>query len=51
VQAPDREHDVVLPEGAIPAERVVIVGVDERSVDVQERRRGYVDDVPAERVL
>jgi hypothetical protein len=23
VQAPDREHDVVLPEGAVPRERVV----------------------------
>jgi hypothetical protein len=38
VQAPDREHDVVLPEGAIPRERVVVRRVDERPVDVEDRR-------------
>jgi hypothetical protein len=37
VEAPDREHDVVLPEGAIPAEGVVVARVDERSVDVEQR--------------
>jgi hypothetical protein len=37
VEAPDREHDVVLPEGAIPAEDMLIARVDERSVDVQKR--------------
>src|SRR5436309_490982 len=36
VDAPDREHDSVLPEGAIPGDRVVVVRVDERAVDVQQ---------------
>src|SRR5205085_2215811 len=40
VQAPDREHEVVLPEGAIPRERVVVVRVDERAVDVEDRGAG-----------
>jgi hypothetical protein len=36
VHAPDREHDVVLPEGAVPAERMLIARVDERPVDVEK---------------
>ena len=36
VQAPDREHDVVLPKGAVPTQRMLVVGVDERPVDVEE---------------
>jgi hypothetical protein len=36
VQSPNREHDVVLPKGVVPAKRVLVVGVDERSVDVED---------------
>jgi hypothetical protein len=41
VQAPHREHDVVLPEGAVPAKSVLIVGVDERAVDVENGSPTY----------
>ena len=42
VDAPDRQHDVVLRERAEPRERVLVVGVDERAVDVED---GDVDGV------
>jgi hypothetical protein len=35
VQTPNREHDVVLPEGSVPAQRVLVVGIDERAVDIE----------------
>jgi len=35
VQAPDREHDAVLPKGAVPTQRVLVIRVDERPVDVE----------------
>ena len=38
VQTPDREHDVVLPKGAVPARCVLVVGIDERSVDAEDCR-------------
>jgi hypothetical protein len=39
VQAPDREHDVVLPESAVPAQRMLVIRIDERPVDVENRGR------------
>lgn len=36
VEAPERDHDPVLAEGARPAERVVVVRVDECPVDVED---------------
>ena len=37
VDAPDRQHDAVVAERAIPRDRVVVVGVDERAVDIEYR--------------
>jgi hypothetical protein len=37
MDAPQRERDLVTTEGAVPRERVVVVGVDERAVDVEDR--------------
>jgi len=34
---PDRQRDLRLAEGPVPRDRVVVVGVDERSVDVEDR--------------
>src|SRR5215208_6146127 len=36
VDAPDRQHDAMLAERAEPRERVLVVRVDERAVDVQD---------------
>ena len=36
MDAPDREHEAVLPEGAKPGQRVLVVRVDQRAVDVEE---------------
>ena len=36
VDLPDRERDAVLAEGAVPRDRVLVVRVDERSVQVEE---------------
>jgi hypothetical protein len=36
MQTPDREHDVVLPKGVVPAQGVLVIGIDERSVDVED---------------
>ena len=36
VDAPDREQDLVLAEGAVPGDRVLVVRVDERAVDVED---------------
>jgi hypothetical protein len=41
MQKTQREHDVVLAERAIPRERLLVAGVDERPVDVEKRRAGY----------
>jgi hypothetical protein len=46
MQEPDREHEIVLPECAIPTKRVLVVRVDERSVDVQDGGRGYEEAAP-----
>jgi hypothetical protein len=35
MQVREREHDRVLAERAIPAERLLVAGVDERAVDVE----------------
>jgi hypothetical protein len=35
VQTPNREHDVVLPEGPVPAQGVLVIRVDERPVDIE----------------
>ena len=45
VDPPQREHDVVLAEGAVPREGVVVVGVDEGAVDV-EYRGGHAGGFP-----
>jgi hypothetical protein len=45
VKPPDREHDVVLPEGAVPTERVLVVGVNQRPVDIENGRRAGYDGV------
>ena len=37
VDAPHRQHHVVLTERAVPRDGVVVVGVDERAVDVEDR--------------
>ena len=37
VETPDRDRDSLLTEGAVPGERVVVVRVDKRAVDVNER--------------
>jgi hypothetical protein len=38
VQTPDREHDVVLPEGAIPAHGVLVIRVDQRPIHIEDHR-------------
>jgi hypothetical protein len=38
VDAPQRQHEAVLAERAIPRDGVVVVRVDQRAVDVQDRR-------------
>jgi hypothetical protein len=35
VDTPERHHDAVAPERPVPGERVMVVGVDERAVDVE----------------
>jgi hypothetical protein len=39
VDAPEREDDAMAAEGSEPGNRVVVVGVDERAVDVEYRDR------------
>jgi hypothetical protein len=39
VNQPHRQHDPVPAEGAVPGERVLVVGVDERPVDVEHGDR------------
>ena len=50
VDAPDRQHHLVLAERAVPGDRVVVVGVDERAVDVEDgcgwHSRPYPRPVP-----
>ena len=36
MDSPERQRDVVLSEGAVPRDRVLVVGVDERAVDVEQ---------------
>jgi hypothetical protein len=36
VDAPHRHHLTVLAQGAVPGQRVLVVGVDERAVDVED---------------
>jgi hypothetical protein len=36
VYSPDRQHDPVTPEGPVPRERVLVVRVDQRAVDIQQ---------------
>jgi hypothetical protein len=38
VNAPEGEEDVMPTEGPIPGDDVLVVGVDEGSVDVEDRR-------------
>ena len=46
VEPPHREDDLEAPKGAIPRQRVLVVRVDERAVEVQQRRaRHYADAV------
>ncbi len=49
VDPPDRERDVVSPERPPPGERVVIVRVDKRAVDVEERCGSHRRSVPETR--
>jgi hypothetical protein len=37
VDPPDRKDDAVLAERPVPGDRVLVVGVDERAVDVEDR--------------
>ena len=37
VKPPHREDDLEASERAVPGERMLVVGVDERAVDVQQR--------------
>ena len=39
VDAPYRQHDPVVPERPVPRDRVLVVGVDERAVDIEDRDR------------
>jgi hypothetical protein len=41
VKPPERHDDLVAPERAVPAERVVVVRVDERPVDVEDDGLGH----------
>jgi hypothetical protein len=41
VDAPDRQNDSVPKKRAVPRERVLVVGVDERAVDVEQRGLGH----------
>ena len=34
---PQWQHDAMVPERAIPRDRMVVVGIDERAVDVEYR--------------
>lgn len=36
VDAPDRQHEIVRAKRAIPRERVLVVGVDERPVEIED---------------
>jgi hypothetical protein len=38
VQPPHRQDEVVTPECAIPGESVLVVRVDERAVEIEQRR-------------
>jgi hypothetical protein len=49
VDLPQREHDLVPAKRAIPGESVLIIGVDERPVQIKEcsnRHAKYPDDRP-----
>jgi len=41
VEPPHREDDLEAPERAVPGERVLVVRVDERAVDIQQRCAGH----------
>ena len=49
VDAPDRQQHPVLAEGPVPGDRVLVVGVDERAVDVEDRCGWHPATLPAER--
>ena len=42
VDPPQRRGDLVVAKRAVPGKRMVVVGVDERPVDVEDRRRSHV---------
>src|SRR5437763_4895052 len=44
VEPPHREDDVEAPKRAVPGERVLVVGVDQRAIEVQQRRPGHYAD-------
>jgi hypothetical protein len=46
VDAPDRRAYVVLAERAVPDDRVLVVGVDEGPVDVEDRGRAHAAALP-----
>jgi hypothetical protein len=46
MNSPNWDDDVVLSERAVPRKGVVIVGVDERSVDVEDRDRWHLRRIP-----
>jgi hypothetical protein len=43
VNPPQRQDDLVPPECAMPGDRVLVVGVDERAIEVEQRRRRAQD--------
>jgi hypothetical protein len=47
VDAPDRQRLAVLAERAKPGQRVLVVGVDERAVDVEDGRGRHVIPLPS----
>src|SRR4051812_31817975 len=44
VEPPHREDDVEAAKSAVPGERVLVVRVDQRAVEVQQRRLGHYAD-------
>ena len=47
VKPPDREDDAVATKGPVPGQSVVVVGVDERSVNVENGGRRHRPNLPA----
>jgi hypothetical protein len=46
VDAPEREQLAMLAEGSVPGDGVVVVGVDERAVYVEDRGGWHTGRIP-----